>query len=291
MNAKTIQIFLPDGDPRGIRVAEITTRIVRVIEVPRDAIEDFQKMTEAKQVGVYFLFGTDPDDDSVHLYIGQTGSCGERLKQHSKEKIFWNKALIVVSLTNSLTQTHGLFLEWFSIKEAKQIGRYIMLNGNGGNRPYTPLPLEADCMEIYETARTLLAILGYPVLEPVLKRRDVPRPNENVLICESSEAKGRGIYTDEGFVVLKGSSGRRENVPSIEGTSDARFRERLIADGIMQIEGNRVVFTKDHLFNSPSMAAVALMGRTANGWIDWRTPDGRSLSALKRDTSLISEEN
>ncbi len=31
---KTIQIFLPGGDPRGIRVAEITT-IVQVIEVPR----------------------------------------------------------------------------------------------------------------------------------------------------------------------------------------------------------------------------------------------------------------
>lgn len=32
---KTIQIFLPGGDPRGIRIAEITTRIVQVIEVPR----------------------------------------------------------------------------------------------------------------------------------------------------------------------------------------------------------------------------------------------------------------
>lgn len=33
-NPQTIQIFLPSGDPRGMRVAEITTRIVRVIEVP-----------------------------------------------------------------------------------------------------------------------------------------------------------------------------------------------------------------------------------------------------------------
>ena len=31
MTPKTIQIFLPGGDPRGIRVAEITTRIVQVI--------------------------------------------------------------------------------------------------------------------------------------------------------------------------------------------------------------------------------------------------------------------
>lgn len=37
---RTIQTYLPSGDPRGIRVAELTTSIVRVIEVPRasDAI-------------------------------------------------------------------------------------------------------------------------------------------------------------------------------------------------------------------------------------------------------------
>lgn len=39
--AKTIQIFLPQGNPRGIRSAEMTTRTVRVIEVPRMHIKDF----------------------------------------------------------------------------------------------------------------------------------------------------------------------------------------------------------------------------------------------------------
>ena len=32
MVPKTIQIFLPSGDPRGIRIAEVTTRIVQVVE-------------------------------------------------------------------------------------------------------------------------------------------------------------------------------------------------------------------------------------------------------------------
>lgn len=44
---KTIQIFLPGGDPRGIRVAELTTRIVQVIEVPRSLLGDFLKMPES----------------------------------------------------------------------------------------------------------------------------------------------------------------------------------------------------------------------------------------------------
>ena len=35
---RTIQIFLPDGNARGIRIAEITSRTVRAIQVPRSKI-------------------------------------------------------------------------------------------------------------------------------------------------------------------------------------------------------------------------------------------------------------
>jgi hypothetical protein len=44
------------------------------------------------------------------------------------------------------------------------------------------------------------------------------------------------------------------------------------------------VFTRDHLFSSPSMAAMAVMGRSANGWVEWKTSDGRTLDAVKRQT-------
>ena len=49
MRPQTIQIFLPAGDPRGVRVAEITTRIVRVIEVTRSQLADFLKMPGAQK--------------------------------------------------------------------------------------------------------------------------------------------------------------------------------------------------------------------------------------------------
>ena len=37
--AKTIQIFLPSGDPQGIRMALISTRIVQLIEVLRSLLD------------------------------------------------------------------------------------------------------------------------------------------------------------------------------------------------------------------------------------------------------------
>jgi hypothetical protein len=47
-------------------------------------------------------------------------------------------------------------------------------------------------------------------------------------------------------------------------------------------QGGMLVFTRDHLFASPSMAAVALQGRSANGWVEWKAANGRTLDELKR---------
>jgi hypothetical protein len=50
----------------------------------------------------------------------------------------------------------------------------------------------------------------------------------------------------------------------------------------MREDGEKVVFEKDHLFGSPSMAGIALLGRTTNGWTTWKAKDGRTLDEVKR---------
>ena len=62
----------------------------------------------------------------------------------------------------------------------------------------------------------------------------------------------------------------------------------LIDAGVITITGDTAVFTKDHLFRTPSGAACAVLGRTANGWIECRTKDGRTLDAVKRQSLQIS---
>lgn len=285
--ARTIQIFLPSGDPRGLRVAELTTSIVRVVEVPRSLLGEFLQMPEAKQVGLYFLVGGD-SEAGPSVYIGQSGSLGDRLVQHNSGKDFWNRALVVASLTNNFTQTHALFLEWSSIKAAQDAGRYTLENGNAGNRPYTPAPLQADCEDIHDTARTLLATLGFPVFEPIAAKLDAAHPVE-LFYCKANKAQGVGEYTSEGFVVHKGSIGRIENVDSIKGTSLQQGREQLMASGVTAAVDGKLVFTKDHLFSSPSGAAIALLGRSANGWIEWRDASGKTLDELKRKVNQMAE--
>ena len=279
---KTIQIFLPGGDPQGIRIAEITTRIVQVIEVPRSLLSEFSKLPESNQVAFYFLFGED-DDEALKVYIGQTGDLHKRLAKHSKEKDFWERALVVVSRTNSLTQTHALFLEWFCLQACREAGRYSDENGNSGSKPHTPPPLEADCLEIFDTSKTLLSTLGYPVFDPVAKPI-APNADDELFHCIGSGANGRGQLTSEGFVVLRESSGRLEHAPSTDEKT-VQVRQQLIASDVLKVKGDQIVFQKDHLFRSPSRAAAVLMGRTANGWIEWKDVNGTTLNELKRQSN------
>jgi hypothetical protein len=216
------------------------------------------------------------------VYIGQSGSVGTRLVQHNQGKDFWNRALVVISLTNSLTQTHALFLEWFAISEATKAGRYSLENGNAGARPHTPAPLEADCHEIHETAATLLATLGQPIFEPLTNAPAFPGAQKELFYCQGSGADGVGEYTTEGFVVMKGSKVRADMVASLKSTASGRLRSQLETEGTLIAQDGAIIFTRDHLFSSPSSAADILKGRSANGWLEWKNPQGKTLDEIKR---------
>ena len=301
---RTIQIFLPAGDPRGIRVAALTTSIVQVIEVPRPLMAQFLQMPESKQVGVYYLIGDDEEKDQLSVYIGQTGSLGKRLNEHDLDpkREFWNRALVAISLTHSLTQTHATYLEWCSIQQSNSAQRYSVENGNAGSKPYTPASLEADCQEIFDTIRTLVATMGQPVFEPLAVRRMEPASSpsntvesvvslsnaadaEMLLYCEGPSASAKAQYTEEGLVVLKGSRGRGEAAPSFAVRSAGKNRQRLIDAGTLMLDGASYVFQKDVLFASPSGASKVVLARHSNGWTEWKDASGKTLDELKRQKS------
>lgn len=281
---RTIQIHLPKGDPRGLRVAELTTSIVRVTEIPRALLDEFQDTPEAKQVGLYLLINDDEDQDYPAVYIGQTGGVGKRLGEHHKQKEFWNRALVVVSLTNNLTQTHALYLEWLGIKTANEAGRYKVENGKAGSKLHTPAPLEADCQEIFDTLRTLVATLGQPVFEPLAKGKDASQTNAaaDTFYLRSSKYDAVAEYTSEGMVVLAGSKAKKEMAPSMTKGSFGKKRQSLVADGALVLEGEFYVFKRDVLFKSPSGASDTVTGASTNGWALWKSKQGKTLDELKR---------
>jgi hypothetical protein len=293
MSGKTIQIYLPSGDPRGMRIAEITTRIVRCFEIPRPELTQFFKRPECQQVGVYFLIGEGESGEPV-VYIGQTGTLIERLKQHHQTKDFWTRALAVVSLTNNWTQTHATYLEWLCLQFARKADRFRLQNGNEGSKPFTPEALEADCQEVFDTVRFLTTTLGHPIFEELTaaltgsvsateSAANSPLPALIYRCSGKGGADAKGIYTAEGFVVLKGSKARKEPVDSLaSNASYMKSRAVLLQSQKLTDSGVAFEFVEDVLFTSPSAASGMVMGRPSNGWVDWITAEGKTLDAVER---------
>lgn len=292
--AQTIQIYLPSGNPAGVRVASITTRTVRVFEVPRSLLSEFLQHDESGQVGVYYLFGSDGDEVN-RAYIGQSGNVGERLKQHTAGKDFWTKAMVAVSLTNEWTSTHVAFLEWLSIGRAAAAGRYMLENGNQASNPHTPEPLEADCHEFLDTIAVLLATLGAPILEPIQHdTAATPAPSatapsvadqpvRELLHFREAGCDARGYQTAEGMLVLAGSTGRVDLRPSAP-PSIHRSREVLQEQGVTETKDGKLLFAKNHLFTSPSAAGSILVGGSNNGRTSWKNAHGQDLNHIEANT-------
>jgi hypothetical protein len=188
---QTIRISLPNEDPRGTRIAEIKTRIVQAVNVPRSRLSDFLSMRESDQLSLYFLVGEAEEGSGKQVFVGQSGDLRKRLATHNNEKDFWQRVIVLTTRTESLTPTHVLFLEILFIQEAKKAGRYVTDNCDNGMKSHIPPPLVADCIEIFETGRTLVTSLGYPLFESV-GQATFSQDQESILFCRRSGSSAQG---------------------------------------------------------------------------------------------------
>jgi len=273
---QTIQFFLPQGEPRGIRIAEITTRIVQAVFVPRSKLAEAGGREELGGVGVYFLFGQPEDAAKPIVYIGEAEDCYVRLKQHNAGKEFWQNAIAIVSKTNSFTKAHVRYLEWYCIAKAREVGRYALDNGNDSGQPFTTEPMRADLMDAYETLNVLTSSLGFPVVEP----RPAAKAAE-VFYIKGRDAQGKGQMVEDGFTVLAGSRARKD-LPQTAEKWLLNSRQELLSAKVLREEGNQLVFVEDYTYRSPSGAAMALLGRHVGGWTAWKSKSGKTLDELKR---------
>lgn len=93
----------------------------------------------------------------------------------------------------------------------------------------------------------------------------------------------KGSNGSQKFVVLAGSPVRPDVVPSFPTrmTSSYRLRQRLIDEGLIADSTQWPRYletTKDITCNSPSAAAEILTGASANGYAEWKTPEGHPLA-------------
>lgn len=279
---QTIQIFLPDGNPRGIKIAEITNRTIKAILFPRNQFEAILQRPELANVGFYFLFGV-ADNGHEMAYIGEAEDCAERLKQHQRNKDFWNYAVVIISQTHAFTKTHVKYLEYVAIKKASETGRYDLDNSAIPNRPHITESMEADAEDCFEIAKVLLSTLGFPLFDSVAREVVASTPVD-VYKLKGNGVEAEGSLVDDGFVVFKDSEVKATTVPSCHDYL-INMRNELIQSGILILDGEAYRFTEDYVFSSPSTAGGVILGRSTNGWTKWRTVNGKTLDEMKRQVN------
>ena len=81
MTSATIKLFLPRGDAKSLRTAEISNWSGKAVAAPLTEIDDLLAREELDKAGVYILIGNDPLTNASRAYIGEAEIIRERLKQ------------------------------------------------------------------------------------------------------------------------------------------------------------------------------------------------------------------
>ena len=167
---RSIRMFLADGTPTGLIIAEIVNWTGKALVVPRAALATFLKRREAQNAGVNTLTGADPDDPFRQIvYIGQSETVGRRLLEHDSDskKDFFDRVIVFVSKDENLTNAHARHLEQHLTKRIQGAGRSKPTNSNKPGGAALPEADVADMEYFLDQIEIVLPVLGLDVLRPV----------------------------------------------------------------------------------------------------------------------------
>jgi Domain of unknown function (DUF4357) len=271
---RVISLFLLDGVPDGRIACELFNWSGKGIKIPRRLLKESADRNELRKAGIYFLFGRDETrNEANRVYVGEAEEVIRRIPQH-QDKDFWTEALLFVSKDDNLNKAHIKFLEYTIYSRIAEVGRFELMNGNTPNKPAISEMEQAVMTEFFHNLQLLVGALGYKIFEPLVN--PTATDSDEYQITAARGAKARAILVSDGMVVLNGSAAASSEVPSTP-ESISKLRQILIADGVLVQQNGNLIFTRDHLFSSPSAAAGAVLGRSANGWIEWKDSAGHSL--------------
>lgn len=164
----SIRVFVPDGDPEGIKIVNLLNWTGIGVAIPRSQWSHAKTMPELRNSGVYILVGPtmDADDDDLStVYIGQTDEIANRIGQHHANKDFWEWAYVFISSNNELNRAHVAWLEYRLFTLAKEAGRCNLDNSQNPSQPRLTRPEIADTDAFLEQILRILPLLSVRVFE------------------------------------------------------------------------------------------------------------------------------
>ena len=251
-------------------------------------IADLSKIEEMDRPCLYLLV-----DEGRKAYIGQTTSFRVRVKDHLGKKRWWTRAYVFVSGSNQCDQASITYLEYLAIREGLATGSYDL--SENGQKPTKPILQEGDSSDYDEIFEEIKFFLEYercfvfvkPEVntkpeEPLQQKVVVPQPAAKeyplfFLRHTNHTCVARGYPLNDGtnsFVVLKGSEISVKESNTKGGSARVEMLKHCMLYG-----DEKYVLNEDFVFDSPSGASGACLGRSSNGYDVWKTEAGVTLKS------------
>jgi hypothetical protein len=268
-----LDLYLFDGTPNGAIQVAIGGWNGVAYKIPRTEIDKYKELSYLKQHGVYFLFGKSEDEENDAIYIGKAGERqnGEgilfRVKEHETDqyKDFWTEVIVLTTTDDRQGLSEISYLENRFYDLASEAKSFAMKNDKRPNPGKISDGDKSVLERFINYTKLIVNILGYKAFE---------KSGGTEFYIAHGGKKATGKRTIKGFMILADSY-IKESVSDglATGHKDLRkkFATRITKDWKLQ---------EDILFSSPSAAAVFVLGRNANGYIEWKTADGKTLKEI-----------
>jgi hypothetical protein len=147
-----------------------------------------------------------------------------------------------------------------------------LANGTAPDFVRLPEADRSDMASFIEQLRTVLPILGFDLFRPA-GGRPMSQPGADgaspVFELNSVGVRATARELDDGFVVLAGSTARRDGTAAFPDGYRS-FRDQLVKDGKLVPEPGLYRFAANVIFPSPSAAAAVVLARNASGPQEWK---------------------
>ncbi len=267
----SLRIFVPNDDPKGLRVIEKSQWSGKGILFPRTIFDSIKQLEELDNTGVYILWENVPEGLLPRVYIGESDKLKVRLDLHDKQKEFWDNCVAFVSKDKYLNKAHIRYLEARLVMLAKEAKRCEL---DSGTVPQIPTLAPADRSDAELYLREMLLCL------PVIGVRFFEKPSgqnqsNTVFDLNSKGVTAKGYEESGGFTVLTGSTAVKSETNSIHNHIK-KLRLALQKKGILKDMGTTFEFVEDYTFGSLSAAASVVLGMSANGRYYWKKQSSKT---------------
>lgn len=285
--AKSISVYLIDDVPTGKIKCTLSNWTGVAYKIPRSELntnKDWPSQTRKhlSQSGVYFLLGRNENNGRQIIYVGQAiirkngvGIIGRLLEHAKNEKEqyykLWNEVIVLTTQNDVLGATEISYLENRFTNLAKDTGRYDVFNGNEPNLGNITEEKESEMEEFISYSKIVVGVLGHKVFESPVAAKAVKetKPDfDSPIFNFKGKYEAKGIITNEGFVVLKGSQVSidiQNSCPKGIKKLREQYKDKV----------NSNITTTDLVFNSSSAAAKFIGGSSLSGNTCWRTDENK----------------